>query len=490
MSQYFAVATLLGQAKIAAAIAGTGTINITAIAVGDGNGAPVTPTVNMTGLVHEVWRGAPTSVTRDPVYPTQVLVQGTIPASVAPATIRELALYTDDGKCIVVANYPATDLAAASQGAVNTIDVLIPIVVDTAANVTIIVNPADIVPLSRLRRAPWISIDSFASAPPTNPAATALVIVGTAPTGAFAGKAGQFAEWNPQIAAWIATVPALETVVRNIADGVTYKYTSHAGGATWDVWSLTGPAGPQGASGPAGAASVVPGPAGAQGPQGPSGPQGPAGAASTVPGPQGPVGPQGPAGAATGGLISSIVVAASTMVSVPPGATKAFVRMWGAGGGGQGQGASGRIGFGGNGAEYRWGLVAVVAGASMAATVGAGGPGGAAGAANLGSAGGSSAFGAITAAGGAGSLGASPTGSGGYVIPGQNGQGNADASSGWVIILGGGGSFGSGHSYFQTSNTTTNGSNGNSPGQAGSGAIYGGAGGNGANGLIEIDFYA
>jgi phage-related tail fiber protein len=154
MSQYFALATLLGQAKIAAAIANQGSINITAVAVGDGNGAPVTPVVTMTGLVREVWRGAPVSVSRDPASPTQVLVQAIIPASVAPATIRELALYTDDGQCIVVANYPATDLAATSQGAVNTIDVLIPIVVDTAANVTITVNPATLIPLGQLMRAP------------------------------------------------------------------------------------------------------------------------------------------------------------------------------------------------------------------------------------------------------------------------------------------------------------------------------------------------
>lgn len=225
-AQYYAVATLAGQAKIAAAIANQGAIDITAVAAGDGNGQPVTPLETMVGLVHEVWRGAPTSVGRDPAAPTQVLITAVIPDTAAPATIRELALFTSDGQCFAVANYPATDLAAPSQGAVNSIEVIIPIVVDTAANVaiTITVNPNEIVRVERLGRAPFISIDSFSNAPPANPAANALVVVGAAPTGAFAGEAHKFAQWNG--ATWQTAIAHRGTIVHDIATGTYWRRTA------------------------------------------------------------------------------------------------------------------------------------------------------------------------------------------------------------------------------------------------------------------------
>ncbi|MEQ1614733.1 MAG: phage tail protein, partial [Hyphomicrobiaceae bacterium] len=156
--------------------------------------------------------------------PTQVLVQAIIPASVAPATIRELALFTDDGQCLVVANYPATDLAATSQGAVNSIDVLIPIVVDTAADVTITINPATLIPLAQLMRAPFIAIDGFASAPPVNPAIGALVVAGPAISGAFANREDQFAQWTGVI--WAFAPAPVDTIVGNAADHLYYRRTA------------------------------------------------------------------------------------------------------------------------------------------------------------------------------------------------------------------------------------------------------------------------
>lgn len=234
-AQYYAIATLAGQAKIAAAVANQGAIEITAVAAGDGNGAPVTPLETMAGLVHEVWRGAPTSVGRDPAAPTQVLITAVIPDTAAPATIRELALFTADGQCFAVANYPATDLAAPSQGAVNSIEVVIPIVIDTAANVsvTVTVNQSEIVRVERLGRAPFISVDGIFNDPPANPAANALVVVGAAPTGAFADEAHRFAQWSGVM--WMTAAAHVGTIVHDIATGLYWKRT--AGG--WIEWRAT-----------------------------------------------------------------------------------------------------------------------------------------------------------------------------------------------------------------------------------------------------------
>ncbi|MBB4287982.1 phage tail protein, partial [Roseospira goensis] len=51
MADYFTVLTLAGQAALANALATGGTVALTDMAVGDGGGAPVTPTETMTALV-------------------------------------------------------------------------------------------------------------------------------------------------------------------------------------------------------------------------------------------------------------------------------------------------------------------------------------------------------------------------------------------------------------------------------------------------------
>lgn len=230
--QYFSVVTLLGQAKIAAALANAGSIMIAQLGVGDGNGAPVMPVVTQTGLVHEVWRGGVTSVARDPQRPTQVIVRATIPSSAGPATIRELALFASDGQCVAVSNWPATDIAASGAGAVTDIEVQFVLVVDTAAAVTVRIDTATLVPIATLLRAPWIAIDSFAVSPPANPAIGALVVVG-APlpssgpkipaTGAFTNLDDQFAQWDGET--WRAAPAPVRTVVGNAANSRDYRRT-------------------------------------------------------------------------------------------------------------------------------------------------------------------------------------------------------------------------------------------------------------------------
>ena len=223
---YFSVVTLLGQAQIAAAIANTGDVVIAQLAAGDGNGAFVTPVVTQTALVREVWRGAVTAVARDPLLPTHVKVTATIPSSVGPATIRELGLVAGNGELIAVANYPATDMAGPGQGALTDIDVEFVLVVDTAAPVTVQVNPAGLVYLSGLRRAPFISVDSIANSPPGSPPADSLVVIGAAPTGAFSGNAHKFAQWQPALAAWVASEAHLGTIIQNKATGAYMRRTA------------------------------------------------------------------------------------------------------------------------------------------------------------------------------------------------------------------------------------------------------------------------
>jgi len=227
---YYSVVTLTGQAKIAAAISGGPGLEISNIAAGDGNGAAVTPVVTQPGLVREVWRGPVVSVTRDPAAPTQVIVRGTIPGTVGPTTIRELALFASDGSCIAVANWPATEIAGSGEGAVTDIDVRFVLLVDSAAEVNIHVSLASLIGVANLLRPPFIAVDAFADAPPSSPAAGALVVVSATPTGAFAAIPHRLAQYTG--AAWSSVVAPVNTIVGNAADGIYYRRTSSG----WVPW--------------------------------------------------------------------------------------------------------------------------------------------------------------------------------------------------------------------------------------------------------------
>lgn len=227
------IVTLAGRAKIAAAIAGVAPLNIAALAVGDGNGIPITPLETMTALVHEVWRGGVTNVVRDPQHPSQVIVSATIPAEAGPFFVRELALYDAAGSCIAIMSYPQTEKPATSQNVVTTLDIQFVFVVDTAASVTVQIDPATLISIAGMLRPPFIGVDSFATAPPLAPAAGALVVVAPEPTGAFVQQANKLAQWNGRV--WQIADAPLRTVVGNAEDGRYYERI--AGG--WREWSAT-----------------------------------------------------------------------------------------------------------------------------------------------------------------------------------------------------------------------------------------------------------
>lgn len=235
MAQYSPIVTLNGQGKVAAAIANETAVNISHLAIGDGDGAPVTPVETQTELVNEVWRGAVQSVARDPVHPTQVIITAAVPVDVGPFVIREMGLIAADGSLFAVQGTPEIEKTTAAQGATQDITVRFRVVVATTANITITVDPSTLVPVSGLARAPFIAIDSFSNAPPANPALGALVVVGPAPTGAFAGLAHRFAQWMGSF--WVNCVAPQETIVGNISNGLFYRRTATGWVAlNWALW--------------------------------------------------------------------------------------------------------------------------------------------------------------------------------------------------------------------------------------------------------------
>lgn len=186
----------------------------------------------------------------------------------------------------------------------------------------------------------------------------------------------------------------------------------------------------------------------------------------------------------------------SNVFVVPANCTRARVRVWGAGAGGGGNNDFGSAG-GGGGGGYVEATVVLVPGSTIPVTVGQGGLGGSNSAVTLndGGSGGSSSFGTyISATGGLGGLGTvgGGTGSGGgggagygSTVWGAGGNGGGGFTVGLSAIGGHGGSGAMGGG---------GGSNGvyagpgSFPGGGGAGAANDSAGGDGANGMVVVEY--
>lgn len=227
--QFKSVLTLAGQALVAQAIGGGPAVTITHVCIGDGGGGFVTPIETQAALVNEVWRGPVISAARDPDHPTHLIVTAQIPSSAGPTVVRELGLVASTGELFAVRNNPEIEIPATAQGAEVLVDVTFVVVVDTAAVVTVMVDPDQLIGLAGMLRAPFIAIDSFAAAPPANPALGALVVAAAGAGGAFAGLDHKFVQWSGSL--WLSAVAPIGTIVANAADGTYYRRT----GAGWQA---------------------------------------------------------------------------------------------------------------------------------------------------------------------------------------------------------------------------------------------------------------
>lgn len=142
MPQFYTVPTAVGEAKIANAIALGGTINITQLAIGDGNGTLPTPDSDRTALVNEVRRGAINTSDVDPDNPNWIVVEQVLPPDVGGWTIREVGIYDEDDDLIAYGNYPETYKPVLSEGSGRTQTIRFVMQVSSTAAITLKVDPA------------------------------------------------------------------------------------------------------------------------------------------------------------------------------------------------------------------------------------------------------------------------------------------------------------------------------------------------------------
>jgi len=141
-SQYMAMLTAVGEAKLANATALGVNLNITQLGVGDANGAEPMPSRTQTALINERRRAPLNQLSIDPNNSAIIVAEQVIPEDVGGWWIREIGLYDEAGDLIAVANCPPTFKPELAQGSGRTQVVRLNILVSSTQNVQLKIDPS------------------------------------------------------------------------------------------------------------------------------------------------------------------------------------------------------------------------------------------------------------------------------------------------------------------------------------------------------------
>ncbi|MGV4119165.1 phage tail protein [Citrobacter freundii] len=141
-TKYYALLTNVGAAKLANATALGEQVEITQMAVGDGNGALPTPNPEQTALVHELRRAPLNTLTIDPVNTNQIIAEQVIPEDVGGWWIREIGLYDSKGDLIAIANCAETYKPLLQEGSGRMQVIRVILIVSSTQAVTLKIDPS------------------------------------------------------------------------------------------------------------------------------------------------------------------------------------------------------------------------------------------------------------------------------------------------------------------------------------------------------------
>lgn len=141
MSQFYTILTTIGQTKIASAIASGVPLELTDMAIGDGNGVEVTPNGTETQLYRQVYTGDITNKQEPADMPGVVIVEFVVPMTSGGYTVREVGVFDADGDLIAIGNFPATPKTLISEGSARELTVRTYLQVNETSAVTIVIDP-------------------------------------------------------------------------------------------------------------------------------------------------------------------------------------------------------------------------------------------------------------------------------------------------------------------------------------------------------------
>ncbi len=140
-NEYYSIVTNIGIQKIAEAVNSDMKVNIAEFAVGDGGGAYYKPAPTQTGLKKEMWRGLVNACYISKNSGNVLVIESVIPSNVGGYTIREMAVFDDEGNMIAICNTPDTQKVDMSDGVIHELDVSLEITVTNTENIQLMVDP-------------------------------------------------------------------------------------------------------------------------------------------------------------------------------------------------------------------------------------------------------------------------------------------------------------------------------------------------------------
>ncbi|NVZ38812.1 phage tail protein [Pseudomonas sp. 21615526] len=141
-SQFMAILTNVGAAKLANANALGLPWKITALAVGDANGTDPVPSATQTKLVNELRRAPLNQLVPDPKNAAVIVAEQVIPENVGGFWIREIGLYDEDGDLVAVANTAPTFKPLLAQGSGRTQIIRMNLIVSSVTNIELKIDPS------------------------------------------------------------------------------------------------------------------------------------------------------------------------------------------------------------------------------------------------------------------------------------------------------------------------------------------------------------
>lgn len=144
-SQFFAILTAVGEAKQANADALGTPWAITQMGVGDANGTDPIPNRTQTALINERRRAPINELKVDPNNASIIIAEQVIPADIGGWWIREIGLYDAAGDLVAVANCAPSYKPQMSQGSGRTQVVRMNLIVSSAENVQLKIDPSVVV---------------------------------------------------------------------------------------------------------------------------------------------------------------------------------------------------------------------------------------------------------------------------------------------------------------------------------------------------------
>ncbi len=139
--QFYTILTAIGKAKIANSAALGEKVELTHLALGDGDGSYYNPTEGQTELKNEVWRGAIGTVDVDTENPNWITIQTVVPSQHGGFMIREAGVFDNEGDLIAVGKYPETYKPVAADGSIKDLVVRMILEVSNTASVVLKVDP-------------------------------------------------------------------------------------------------------------------------------------------------------------------------------------------------------------------------------------------------------------------------------------------------------------------------------------------------------------